>query len=52
MNLNTIARNIALKEGGAVNLKISDIKEVMRLFLEELATQDNWEITKILRRYR
>ncbi len=52
MNLNDLARRIALKEGGKVNLSIAQVKEVLRLALEELAKREEAEVIRTLRRYR
>ena len=52
MNQNKIARRIALKEGGHINLNISDIKEVMKLFLIELAKEDSVKVIDLLKKYK
>lgn len=52
MNQNKIARSIALKEGGAKNLQIGDVKEVMKLFLQELAKHTDKDILKTVHRYK
>ena len=53
MNQNKIADEISKKEGGYRNLNISDIKEVMKLFLIELAKEKDFaKIMKLLDRYK
>jgi hypothetical protein len=37
LNLNKLAAEVTQREGGAVNLPIAQVKEVMRLTLEALA---------------
>ena len=48
MNLNTIAKNITLKEGGKVNLPVAQVKEVMRLFILELSNYPEREILSMM----
>lgn len=52
VNLNDMSRRIALKEGGHKNLKISDIKEVMKLVFIELAKLDMRDVHNILKKYK
>jgi hypothetical protein len=52
MNLNDLAKKIALKEGGSVNLNIAEIKEVMRLVFVELSGLTDEEVFEIVNRYR
>ncbi len=52
INQNTVARNIALKEGGHKNLQISDVKEVMKLHLIELAKFEDEQVIKLLKKYK
>jgi hypothetical protein len=52
MNLNTFAQAITAEEGGAVSLPIGQVKEVMRLVLERLASMPDDDAMKIVRRYR
>ncbi len=51
INLNKVAVEISKKEGGYKNLNISDIKEVMKIFLQILATQKIKQVEKLLKRY-
>ena len=41
MNLNNLAKRVAEREGGKVNLSIAQIKEVIRLTLEEMTEHDD-----------
>lgn len=52
VNLNDLAKTIALKEGKKFSLNIGQIKEVMRLVFKELAGMTNGEVMTIIRRYR
>jgi hypothetical protein len=46
MNLNDLATKITKLEGGSVSLGIGQVKEVMRLTLEELASRTNEKVSK------
>ena len=37
MNMNKVAKEITLKEGGKINLSIAQVKEVIKLYTEYLA---------------
>ena len=50
-SLNDMAARIAAREGGAVNLSIGQIKEVMRLFGEELSRLSLEEAIAVIRHY-
>jgi hypothetical protein len=52
VNLNMLARDVALIEGGKVSLSIAQVKEVMRILLEALAALPGHEVERVLRRYR
>ena len=52
INLNHMARDITLKEGGKVSLSIAQVKEVMKIFLEELAKKSTVEVVSLVGRYR
>lgn len=41
MNLNQLAKRVAEREGGKVNLSIAQIKEVIRCTLDCLTTYEN-----------
>jgi len=55
INLNSMAKSIALDEGGQKNTNIAQVKEVIKLTLEYLA--DEWqdgneeEVIKLIKRY-
>jgi hypothetical protein len=51
MNLNKLARTIALKEKGKKEVSIAQIKEVLKITLHELAKEPLYEIAKLLKRY-
>ena len=50
MNLNTLAVKIAKKEGGKKNVNIAQIKEILKITLEELRKMDLLELAKTLAR--
>jgi len=50
MNLNEIAKNITLKEGKKVSLPIGQVKEVIRLFIEEMGKYTPDDIIKMMQR--
>ena len=52
LNLNYLAKSITLKEGGKESISIAQTKEVMRLLLTKLASLDENEVLKVVRRYR
>jgi predicted DNA-binding antitoxin AbrB/MazE fold protein len=52
MNLNKLAKTITLTEGKKVSLPIGQIKEVMKIMLEELALEKDEDILKVIKRYR
>jgi hypothetical protein len=52
LNLNDLAKEITLQEGGKVNLSIAQVKEVMKILLTELANMTTGEVEDVLRRYR
>ena len=37
MNMNKVAKEITLKEGGKINMSIAQVKEVIRIYTEYLA---------------
>lgn len=51
MNLNELAVKITKLEGGKVNLPISQVKEVMKLLLTEMATWSTGELEDVLTHY-
>ena len=52
LNLNDLAKEITLQEGGKVKLSIAQVKEVMKILLTELANMTTGEVEDVLRRYR
>ena len=52
VDLNRLARDITLKEGKKVSLPIGQVKEVMRLVLEELAEMNGKDLFELMQRYR
>lgn len=52
INLNTLAKAITLREGKKESLNIADVKECLKITLEELGKFEDWEIIKLIRRYR
>ena len=51
MNLNELARTITLKESGKQEVSIAQVKEIMKLLLEELCLLEPLELFKILKKY-
>lgn len=52
LNLNNLAKEITLKEWKLTSLSIAQVKEVMKIVLEELADLDAKDVEKLLKRYR
>ena len=52
INLNDLAVKICKIEGGRKNLMISDVKEVMKIFAQELAEIGDHETLKVIHRYK
>jgi len=52
INLNTLAKEITAKEGKVKSLSIAQIKEVMKIMLEELAQEDVIDVLRLLKRYK
>ena len=50
MNLNKIAKNITLKEGKKISLPIGQVKEVIRLFIEEMERYTPDDIIEMMQR--
>ena len=50
-NLNELARQVTLLDGGKINLGISQVKEVMKITLAKLARLDETAVKNILKRY-
>ena len=52
LNLNEFAKIITIKEGKTKSLSIAQVKEVIKLTFVALATLDEKELEKLLKRYR
>ena len=52
INLNDMATEITVAEGGAVSVNVAQVKEVMKLFLQRLAQRSDEEVKELLDRYR
>ena len=52
INLNKLAVRISEKEGKKEQIDIAQIKETMKIMLEELAVEEQWEVLKLLTKYR
>ena len=48
INLNTLAKDIAVQEGGKKEISIAQIKEVLKITLDILASQKPSEVLKVL----
>ncbi len=51
INLNQLAKDITLMEGGKVNLSIAQVKEVMKLLFEELNDYYPSAVLEVIERY-
>lgn len=51
MNMNKLAKEITLQEGGKKELSITDVKEVLKITLQELAKEEPVEVLKLLKKY-
>jgi hypothetical protein len=52
INLNTIARRVVLREGGEVSLPIGQVKEVIRIYNEELSGYSDAAVLELMERTR
>jgi hypothetical protein len=52
VNLNDLAREITLMEGGSVNLPIGQVKEVLKLAFTHLAQHDLFDVALTLQHYK
>jgi hypothetical protein len=52
INLNAMANRVAMEERGRTEVNIAQIKEVMRIFLEELARYNDEEILEVVKRHK
>lgn len=51
MNLNTLAKEVTLKEGKKLSLSIAQVKEVSKILFTRLAAIKIAEVTSILKKY-
>ena len=52
INLNELAKRITLREGLKDPEKIGNVKEILRLALEELAKEDSIDVLQVLKRFK
>ena len=52
INLNKLAKTITLAEGKKKSISIAQVKEVLKITLQELTKEDPKEVIKLLKRYR
>ena len=52
INMNEMAVKVALKESGKVEVNIAQIKEVLKVFLLELAECSDEQVLELINRYR
>lgn len=52
INLNEMAKTITLKESGKKEISIGQVKEVLKLTLQELGKFEDSQIIKVIDRYR
>ncbi len=52
INMNAMANRVAAEESGRTEVNIAQIKEVMRIFLEELARYSDEEILDAVKRHK
>jgi len=51
INLNEMAQTIAAKEAGVRQVDIAQIKEIMKIFLKELAKLEDDDLIQLVERY-
>ncbi len=51
INLNGVARRVTIKEGGVVVLPIGQVKEVIKLFIEDLV-HEGYPASEILKLFK
>jgi hypothetical protein len=51
-NMNDLARRITLKEGGKKQISIAQVKEVIKLVMQDLNDLSDDEIIKVVRRHK
>jgi len=52
INLNQFAKEVTEEEGGATNLSIAQVKEVLRIVFTKLAKMDIYDLADTLKRYK
>jgi len=52
INMNDMATTVAYKEQGRTEVNIAQIKQVLRIFLEELSTYEDEQILEVVKRYK
>ena len=52
INMNEMANKVALKESGKVEVNIAQIKEVLKIFLLELAECSDEQVLELVKRYK
>lgn len=51
INMNDFAVNVALKEDGAVESNIAEIKQILKITMEELSKFEDEQILELIKRY-
>lgn len=52
INMNKMAKLVSVGEAGKKEVNIAQIKETIKVFLEELALFDDKDIIELIKRYR
>ncbi len=52
IDMNAMANRVAVGEGGRVEVNIAQIKEVLKVFLEELSKYEDEEILEVVKRHK
>ncbi len=52
IDMNAMATRVSMGERGRTEVNIAQIKEVMRVFLEELSRYSDEEILEVVKRYK
>lgn len=52
MNLNKLAVDVCRREGGARNLSIAEVKEVIRIVFVLLKDYEGWDILQTIERHK
>jgi hypothetical protein len=51
-NLNSWATRLTLREGGKKEISVAQVKEVLRLVMEDVAMMDEKELRRLLKRLK